>query len=131
MILAALVAASTPITAGRAELQAQAEAWNRGDLEGALASYCPTADITWVNKGGVTRGFDAFAEGMRADFSDPARMGQMKVETLDERSLGNGRRLVVIRWTIERDGKRLMGGVSTQLGGSCRGKTRILLEHAS
>ena len=112
-------------------LSAQVAAWNRGDLEGALGAYCDDPRLTWVNRAGVTRGFAPFAALMRADFAEPSQMGRFEAELLETRSLGRGAALVVLRWSISRDGRRLMGGVSTQLWERCRGRLRITLEHAS
>jgi uncharacterized protein (TIGR02246 family) len=110
---------------------AQVSAWNRGDLEGALEAYCSDPGVTWVNRSGVTRGFEAFAAAMRQDFADPAQMGRFEAEILETRALGRRAALVALRWSISRDGRRLMGGVSTQIWERCRGRLRITLEHAS
>jgi hypothetical protein len=135
MLVAALMmlAAAPPGVAAEAArgVEAQVAAWNRGDLEGALGAYCGEPRITWVNRGGVTRGFDEFAASMRRDFADPSQMGRFDVELLETRKVGRRVALVVLRWSITRDGTRLMGGVSTQLWEPCRGRLRITLEHAS
>jgi hypothetical protein len=128
-----LLAAAPTGVAGEAArgVEAQVAAWNRGDLETALDAYCAEPRIAWVNRGGVTRGFDEFAAGMRRDFADRTRMGHYDAELLETRSLGRRSALVVLRWSITRDGRRLMGGISTQLWERCRGRLRITLEHAS
>ena len=112
-------------------IQSQVAAWNRGDLETALGLYCSAPSITWVTRRGVTRGFDEFAAGMRRDFADPTRMGRYEADLMETRSLGRRSAVAVVRWSITRDGRRLMGGVSTQIWESCRGRLRITLEHAS
>ncbi len=131
--LALLLAVAAPGAAQQATaaLAAQAAAWNRGDLETTFGAYCDTTGMTWVNRGGVTRGFKSFADGMRADFKDRSRMGRMSYEVLDARSLGPQAATTTIRWQIARDGNRIMGGVSTQLWQRCRGRLRVVLEHAS
>lgn len=132
--LAAILLAITPpgaLDQAGAALDAQVAAWNRGDLEGALAGYCNRPDITWINRSGLTRGFADFAAGMRADFTAPASMGRYEVERLDTRQLGPEAALVTIRWAIMRDGRRVMGGISSQLWQPCDGRYRIVLEHAS
>jgi hypothetical protein len=128
-----LVAAATPSALEEAgeSLTAQAKAWNSGDLEGALAAYCDRPDMTWVNRSGITHGYRDFAEGMRKDFADRSKMGVMRILLLHARPLGEGKALMSIRWDISRDGKRAMGGVSTQLWQRCGGKLRVVLEHAS
>jgi hypothetical protein len=68
---------------------------------------------------------------MRSGFAAPSSMGHMAVEVLGTRRLGEAATLVTIRWTITRDSKRLMGGISTQLWEPCAGALRITFEHAS
>ena len=84
-----------------------------------------------MNRMGLTKGFESFAEWMRRDFADRQGMGRMTVELLDVRSVAGDAALVSLRWDISRDGSRLMGGVSTQLWAPCRGRMRIVFEHAS
>ncbi|MEZ5461927.1 hypothetical protein [Dokdonella sp.] len=123
---------SDPATIARAGIEAQTRAWNSGDLDGAMESYCPSTDITWVNAKGVTRGYKDFAESMQAEFgAEPAMMGVLSNEVIDIRAIGEDSSLVVLDWSIMRDGEKLMGGVSTQLWSACQGRMRIVFEHAS
>lgn len=124
--------ADVSTAAARAGVQSQVDAWNRGDLEGALAGYLDDPSMTWVNAQGVSRGFVDFAAGMRAQFgADPASMGRYSAEVLHERALTRSSALLVVRWRIDRDGRRLFGGVSTQLW-ERRGKRWVcVLEHAT
>ena len=128
-----LIAAAAPsaLEEAGAALNAQEKAWNSRDLQGALAAYCDRSEMTWVNRSGVTHGYRAFAEGMEKDFADRSKMGAMRILVLHARPLGEGKALISIRWDISRDGKRVMGGVSTQLWQQCAGKMRVVLEHAS
>ena len=133
LLMHLLIAPASPPAAeqARASLTRQAEAWNRGDLEAALGAYCNQPTITWVNRSGVSRGFREFAQGMRSDFGKASSMGRMSFELLDSRSLAPEAALTTIRWEIAREGKKVMGGVSTQLWQRCEGKLRVVLEHAS
>ena len=131
LLLVTTALQADPGEAATNRLLRQSEAWNAGNLEAALDAYCPRSDIVWVNRNGLSRGYDAFAAGMRADFADPARMGRMNVEILESRAVSPDSALVSLRWEISRDGRRLMGGVSTQLWAPCAGRLRIVLEHAS
>jgi uncharacterized protein (TIGR02246 family) len=133
LVALALSVAAPPTIAEAAvgALEAQRAAWNRGDLESSLAAYCDTPEITWVNRSGVSRGFDEFAAAMRQEFADPVRMGRMELEVLDARQAGADGALVTLRWSISRGDERIMGGVSTQLWQPCRGRLRIVFEHAS
>ncbi|HEY0116516.1 MAG TPA: DUF4440 domain-containing protein [Allosphingosinicella sp.] len=134
-LIAAMIGASPanadPAADATAGVNQQVAAWNRGDLEGALDGYCPRPDISWVNRQGLSRGFADFATGMRSDFADRGRMGAYQAQILQSRTVGRRSALVVVRWSISRDGNRIMGGISTQLWEHCGGKLRITLEHAS
>ena len=115
----------------QAQIVRQMETWNRGDLDGALDTYCPTAEITWVNKGGVSKGYESFARSMRQGFGSRARMGRLDVNVLNEINLGENKSLVTVRWSIKRGGRQIMGGVSTQLWALCDSRMRVVFEHAS
>ena len=131
-MVAAEAAAATPAEEARSGFAQQRVAWNRGDLEGALDLYWNSPSLTWVNKGGVSKGFAEFAAAMRQDFAGkPATMGTYKGEVLEARNVDSDTGLLVVRWSIDRDGKRIMGGVSTQLWEPVAGRWRIVLEHAS
>ena len=106
-------------------------AWNRGDLETALLAYWDSPHMTWVSRAGVQRGFMEFAQAMRRDFADPAAMGTYSAEVLEARNLGREGAVIVFRWQIVRDGRRLMGGTSTQIWREIEGAWRAVLEHAS
>lgn len=141
LVLAACAAAGTGASAhdpvsirGMAERQVgeQVAAWNRGDLDGALAGYCPSADIMWVNASGISRGFEGFQRSMRAMFGGGQdRMGRLDIAVQEVRLFGDGSNLTIVRWSITRDNQRLMGGISTQLWADCDGRMRIVFEHSS
>ena len=135
--LVALALGATVAHAGPAEQAAegfvkQRVAWNRGDIEGALDFYWHSPDATWVSKAGVNRGFAGFAEAMRAEYTGrPERMGVYSGEVLLAKEVSPETGLLVVRWSIDRDGQRIMGGVSTQLWEEVDGAWRIVFEHAS
>ena len=69
---------------------------------------------------------------MRAMFGGgQERMGRLDVAVQDVRLFGDGSNLTVVRWSITRGNRRLMGGISTQLWADCDGRMRIVFEHAS
>ncbi|HEX8639867.1 MAG TPA: hypothetical protein VF704_01810 [Allosphingosinicella sp.] len=69
---------------------------------------------------------------MREQFGrTPEAMGTMAPEALETHELGNGASLVVLRWSITDEGRRLMGGISTQIWAPAPVRTRIVFEHAS
>lgn len=44
------------------DLEASAEAWNRGDLDGFLATYLNSSQTTFVGRNGLIRGLDAIRQ---------------------------------------------------------------------
>ena len=135
LVLLALPASSIaePVTGGAIEgFARQRAAWNAGDLEGALATYLDDPAMTWVSAKGVEHGRQAFAEAMRLDYAGkPDAMGTYSGEVLDARNFDATRSLLVVRWSITRHGRRIMGGVSTQLWEQRGIDWVIVLEHAS
>lgn len=131
-LLLAGPAVAGPVEDATAGFDSQMAAWNRGDIEGALAVYLDTSDILWVSRAGAERGFAPFAADMRAEFAGhPEAMGTYSGEVLDALPLGPEHAALVLRWVIVRDGTRLFGGVSTQIWQRIDGHWRIVLEHAS
>jgi hypothetical protein len=113
-------------------LNSQMESWNRGDLEGALRTYCPAETATWVNSAGISHGFEAFARSMRSEFGGgTAQMGKLSLELINVRLFGDGSNLMVVRWAITKGATRAMGGISSQLWADCDGKMRVVFEHSS
>lgn len=134
LLLALLPAAASadPAEEARKGFADQRAAWNRGDLEAALDRYWNSADMTWADKDGVSKGFDAFAYGLRRDYgSRPSEMGVYTGTVLEARTLGPDTALLVVDWRIDRDGRRLMGGISSEIWKDIDGKWRIVFEHAS
>ena len=134
LLLALLPSAALadPAEEARMAFAAQRAAWNRGDLEGALKLYWNSADLTWASADGVTKGFDPFAFGLRRDYGGrPNLMGVYTGTVLEARTLAPDTALLVVDWKVERDGRRLMGGVSTEIWKNVDGGWRIVFEHAS
>jgi len=69
--------------AGAAALDAQAVAWNAGDLEAFCAVYA--TDATYLSSTGVARGREAILARYRQRFPDPAAMGRLSFEVLEAR----------------------------------------------
>lgn len=132
IMLAIAPAQAGPAAGAQAGFQGQMDAWNKGDLEGALQFYADSPDLLFVNRGGVERGLADFAKAMRADFGGkPETMGIYSGEVLEARDLGPDHALLVVRWSIMRGEKRLFGGISTQIWERIGAHWRIAVEHAS
>lgn len=67
-------------------LEAQAAAWNRGDLEGFAAAYA--ADAAFVAPSGVAKGRQALLERYRKRYPDARAMGRLAFEVQEVRFAG-------------------------------------------
>ncbi|HEY1587230.1 MAG TPA: DUF4440 domain-containing protein [Polyangia bacterium] len=116
----------------RTELDREAAAWNRGDLDGYLAGYERAATTTMVGKD-VRRGWDAIAAHYRKSYGDRARMGTLAFGELDIRPLGGGFALALGHWALARDASAggPVGGWFTLTMKKTRGGWRIVVDHTS
>lgn len=135
-----LVAVATPaaasdlddVSAIRAELERQAAAWNRGDLDGYLAGYERAPTTTMIGRD-VYRGWDAIAARYKRDYGDRARMGTLTFSQLDLRPLGAGFALALGHWALARQGAAggPVGGWFTLTLKRTRDGWRIEVDHTS
>ena len=113
-------------------LDASAEAWNRGDLDGYIEDYAP--DATFVGSDGLIRGSAEirrrYAEGYWSGGTPP---DALRFEILDVRVTGPGTATAVGRYILyDRD-----SGASTGTGmfslslGKIGGVWKILHDHSS
>ena len=85
-----------------AELQREAAAWNRGDLDGYLAGYERAPTTLFVGATQIYRGWDAIAAMYRKGHPDAARMGQVGFADVEIKLLDGNFALVLGRWKLSR-----------------------------
>lgn len=59
-------------------LEAQDEAWNRGDIDGFMAGYWQSPDLRFASGGEVARGYDQTLARYKARYSSRALMGTLE-----------------------------------------------------
>lgn len=101
----------------RALLEAQAAAWNRGDLDAFCSVYAD--DALFVTAGGVTKGREEVLARYRSRYPDAAARGTLSFEVLavDLLAPGSARGgpeaiAVVARWRIARPEKPAAAGLT-------------------
>ena len=120
-----------PLTEVKSALQNQVAAWNAGDLEKAMGFYWNSPEMLWISKQGIQKGYQPVLEGYRKDFADKSKMGVYSYESLFIDRLSTTSVYYVFKWKIELNGKRLMGGISSQIWKPIGGRWVITSEHAS
>ncbi|MCR4396096.1 MAG: nuclear transport factor 2 family protein [Candidatus Saccharicenans sp.] len=110
-------------------LQLQKEAWNRGDLEGYMAYYWKSAELTFQSGANRVRGWDTLLERYKKSYSGE-KMGQLDFGDLQVNLLGRDYALVLGRWSVTlRDEKK--GGVFTLILKKFPEGWRIIHDHTS
>lgn len=136
LILAALAApafdAATATEKGvRAVLEAQAAAWNKGDLEGFMEGYWHSPKLSFSSGSEVTRGWDATIERYKKKYrSGDAEMGKLTFSDLEIEPLGPDAAFVRGRWQLVRS-KDKPGGVFTLIFRKFPEGWRIVHDHTS
>lgn len=83
----------------RAVLAAQAEAWNRGDLDAFMAGYWRDEGLRFASGNSVRRGWQATLDGYRRRYASPAAMGRLHFTELEIEATGPDAALVFGRWS--------------------------------
>jgi uncharacterized protein (TIGR02246 family) len=127
ILAAEIMEAETTI---RSVFEAGCAAWNRGDLEGYLASYWDSDRTLWISNGSLKRGSKAIAEAYRARFSTPSQMGKLTLLELDIDVLTPEDAFAFGRWMLAIDNESSTGFFTVQLR-KIEGAWLFVSDHAS
>jgi beta-aspartyl-peptidase (threonine type) len=93
-------------TAIRKVLEDQAAAWNKGDLEGFMAGYLKSDELTFFSGGKVTKGWQATLDNYRKRYQgDGKEMGKLTFSDLDVSVLSTENSIVRGHWKVEMSSK--------------------------
>ena len=115
----------------KAALDGQVKAWNSGKLEEAMAYYYNSPELLWISRAGIEKGYEPIFQSYLKDFENRALMGTYNYEPLYIEALSGKMVYYVYRWKIELNGRKLMGGVSSQVWKKSGKRWLIFSEHAS
>ena len=119
-----------PPEALSALLRAQADAWNRGDLEGYMGGYWESESTTFAGSSGLFRGWQTLLARYRRNYPDRAAMGHLEFSGLEITPLGQDAALLLGRWQLHRQGDQ-PGGIFTLVVRRFREGWRIIHDHTS
>jgi len=83
-------------------LQAQADAWNRGDLDAFMQTYAPVSDLRFASGGSVTYGWQPTLERYRQRYPNRAAMGTLAFSDLAVTELSPDAAIIFGRWQLTR-----------------------------
>jgi ketosteroid isomerase-like protein len=134
LLLPALAAAAAHVSANdiaaiHAVLDAQAAAWNRGDIDGYMAGYAQSDDTMFVGTD-VTRGWTKVRDRYKAKYDSRAKMGTLVFSDLDLRPLGNDDVIVTGAWKLTREADTPHGRFTLIFHRRTEG-WRIVYDHSS
>jgi uncharacterized protein (TIGR02246 family) len=133
LLFATVAHAADDSAAIRAEIDREAAAWNRGDLDAYLSGYERAPSTTMVGGKELVRGWDAIAARYRKNYYDKSHMGQLSFSELEVRPLGAGWALAIGHWALARDtsaGGPVGGWFTLTLRKTSEG-WRIVIDHTS
>ena len=114
----------------RAVMAAQAEGWNRGDIDGFMAGYARSPETTFVSGDEVTHGWQTVRDRYATKYDSRAKMGTLSFSGLTITPLCDDAAMVVGSWALQRQGDRPHGKF-TLLFRKLPDGWRIVLDHTS
>jgi len=142
LLVAALVVISTMITTAQAQfkpdsesairavLDAQAAAWNRGDVEGYMDGYDRSPKTEFVGGDSITRGWQEVLDRYKKKYDTRDKMGTLTFSDLEITMLGKDAALVLGRWRLKRATDE-PHGTFTLLFRKTKSGWRIVHDHSS
>ena len=127
---AARATAANAESAIRDALNAQVEAWNRGDVKGFVATYAE--DCTFVGKQ-ILEGRASLLARYEKNYPTAEAMGKLSFQNLKVRSLDGRIAVVTGEWHIDRAATSggAVGGVFSLVLRLRNGKWEIVLDHTT
>lgn len=110
--------------------RAGSDAWNRGDVEGYLATYADTETVRWVSGDQVIIGRNAIAAAFKERFPTAEGMGKLSIKKLQVDLLTPSDALAFGEWH-QQLGEAERAGVFTVHLTKFSAGWRIVSDHAS
>ncbi len=111
-------------------IDAQAAAWNRGDLEGYMDGYDRSPNTEFVGGDTITRGWQTVLDRYRQKYDSREKMGVLTFSDLETKILSRDAALVLGRWRLKRTSDE-PHGTFTLLFRKTKAGWRIVHDHSS
>jgi len=92
------------VAAVRAVIEAQAAAWNRGDVNGYMEGYAKEEATTFVSGDTLTRGWQTVHDRYQARYDTREKMGTLTFSELEFKPLSEFYLMATGRWQLTRAG---------------------------
>ena len=114
----------------RAVLDAQAAAWNRGDVEAYMDGYDRSPKTEFVGADSITRGWQEVLDRYKQKYDTREKMGTLTFSDLEINILSGDAALVLGRWRLKRASDE-PHGTFTLLFRKTKAGWRIVHDHTS
>jgi ketosteroid isomerase-like protein len=114
----------------RAVLDAQRDAWNRGDLEGYMDGYDRSPQTEFVGGDTITRGWQTVLDRYKKNYNSREKMGVLTFSEVEITMLSKNAALVLGRWHLKRANDEPHGTFSL-LFRKTKAGWRIVHDHSS
>lgn len=121
---------SDPDATIRAVLEAQAAAWNRGDIEGYMDGYDRSPNTEFVGGDSITRGWQQVLDRYKKKYDTREKMGTLTFSDLKIQVLSRDAAFVLGRWHLKRANDEPRG-TFTLLFRKTKAGWRIVHDHSS
>jgi ketosteroid isomerase-like protein len=118
------------VAAVRAVLDAQRDAWNRGDIAGYMDGYLHSNDITFLSGDSLTRGWQTVYDRYKKNYDSREKMGTLTFSDLEPRVLSSNMVMMIGRWHLQRANDQPHGRF-TLIFLNTKQRWRILHDHTS
>ena len=113
-----------------AVLDAQAAAWNRGDIEGYMDGYDRSPNTEFVGGDSISRGWQTVLDRYKRNYNSREKMGTLTFSDLEITVLSKDAALVLGRWRLNRANDE-PHGTFTLLFRKTKAGWRIVHDHSS
>jgi ketosteroid isomerase-like protein len=114
----------------RAVLDAQRDAWNRGDLKGYMDGYDRSPNTEFVGGDTITRGWQTVLDRYKKNYNSREKMGVLTFSEVEITMLSKDAALVLGRWHLKRANDEPHGTFSL-LFRKTKAGWRIVHDHSS
>jgi len=118
------------VDAIKAVINAQRDAWNRGDIQGYMEGYDKSDNTVFVSGDNVTRGWNTVLERYKKTYDSREKMGQLEFSDLEITLLSEDSAVVLGRWLLKRSGDEPHGRF-TLIFKKTKSGWRIIHDHTS
>ena len=113
-------------------MKGQTESWNRGDLDGFMAAYLPSPEMTFTSGGVLVKGYDVLKARYQKFYgSNTQTMGTLRFDNIEFTELGKDSTLSVGRFTLQRTGLPPVDGIFSLVWVRTKAGWKILHDHSS